>query len=191
MQCFFIMEIDILAQKFYDYSSYIRGYSPYTIRRYKNTINFFCNFAEVTKIEEVTEEKVRALFLHGRVHRNWGANTFVCYHKSLLVFFRWCIDNKYMKDNPVENIEMPKIEKRLPPKLTKQEALRLLEVVHNYPYDYKYLRHRNHAIFSMFIFSGLRKKELLNLKLTDVDVDRKSTRLNSSHTDISRMPSSA
>ena len=55
--------------------------------------------------------------------------------------------------------------------LTKQDALKLLEVVYNYPYDYKYLRYRNHAIFSTFIFAGLRKKELLNLRFTDVDME--------------------
>lgn len=76
-----------------------------------------------------------------------------------------------MERNPVADIEMPKVEKRLPPKLTKQETLRLLEIVYNYPYDYKFLRYRNHAIFSTFVFAGLRKKELLNLQYADVDIE--------------------
>ena len=50
-----------------------------------------------------------------------------------------------MQKNPMEAIEMPRIEKRLPSSLTKQDALKLLEVIYNYPYDYKYLRYRNHA----------------------------------------------
>ncbi len=168
------MDIHILARKFYEHSSFIRGYSKETIRRYRQVINFYCNFAGITKIEEVTENNVRALFLEGRINRNWRPNTFICYHKSLLVFFRWCVENGYMEANPVEEIEVPKLEKRLPPKLTKQEALRLLEVVYNYPYDYKFLRYRNHAIYSVFIFAGLRKGELLNLKLADVDIENLS-----------------
>lgn len=52
--------------------------------------------------------------------------------------------------------------------------MKLLEISYNYPYDYKYLRYRNHAIFSTFIFAGLRKKELLSLKYTDVDIDNLS-----------------
>lgn len=48
--------------------------------------------------------------------------------------------------------------------------MKLLEIVYNYPYDYKYLRYRNHAIFATFIFAGLRKTELLNLKYADVDI---------------------
>ena len=76
-----------------------------------------------------------------------------------------------MEKNFAEGLETPKVEKRLPPKLTKQDALKLLEVVYNYPYDFKYLRYRNHAIFSTFLFAGLRKHELLNLKYTDVDIE--------------------
>ncbi len=88
-----------------------------------------------------------------------------------MVFFRWCIQQGYMEKNPVTNIEVPRLEKKLPTKLTKQDAMRLLETVYNYPYDYKFLRYRNHAIFATFMFAGLRKQELLKLTCTDVDIE--------------------
>jgi len=47
-------------------------------------------------------------------------------------------------------------------------------VVYNYPYDYKFLRFRNHAIFAMFLFAGLRKNELLHLRCADVDIENLS-----------------
>ena len=65
-----------------------------------------------------------------------------------------------MQNNPADDIEIPKLEKKLPPKLTKQEALRLIETVYNYPYKYKFLRYRNHAIFSTFILATLSSKSL-------------------------------
>jgi len=83
-----------------------------------------------------------------------------------------------MSSNPIEEIEVPKLEKKLPSKLTKQDASRILEVVDNYPYDNKFLRYRNYAIFSTFILSGIRKKELLNLKLNDVDIENLSIFIN-------------
>jgi site-specific recombinase XerD len=172
------MDIEILLKKFYDYSLFIKGYSKDTIKRYRQMIGFYCRFAHVEKISEVTEENVRALFLYGRTERGWGANTYILFHKSLIVFFRWCVENKYMASNPADAIEVPKVEKKLPPKLTKQEALKLLEVVYNYPYDYKFLRYRNHAIFSTFLFAGLRKKELLKLKYADVDIENLSIFVN-------------
>ena len=165
------MDLDILSQKFCDYSLSIRGYSKHTIRRYRNVIKSYCQFANIGAINQVNDENVRALFYHGRTERNWSVNTFIVYHKTLLVFFRWCITQGYMQKNPITDVEKPKMEKRLPVKLNKQVSLRLLEVVYNYPYEYKFLRYRNHAIFATFIFTGLRKQELLNLKYTDIDTD--------------------
>lgn len=166
--------INILSQKFCDYSIYIKGLAPKTIIRYKHVINYYCRFANISEIEQVTQDNVRDLFYYGRTTQSWTPNTFICYHKSLIVFFRWCVKEGHMTFNPVDNIEVPKLEKRLPSKLTKQDALRILEIVDNYPYENNFLRYRNYAIFSMFIMSGIRKKELLNLKYTDVDVENLS-----------------
>lgn len=165
------MDIHILAQKFYDYSKYMRGYSPATIKRYRHVIQFYVKYAGITAIGEVTPQNVRDLFFHGRAQRNWSAHTSMAFYKSLIVFFRWCIQEGHLQENPVADIEIPKPEKKLPPKLTRQDTLRLLEVVYNYPYPYKFLRYRNHAIFSTFVFAGLRKKELLNLQYADVDLE--------------------
>jgi site-specific recombinase XerD len=164
------MDIELLSRKFYDYSLYMRGYTKNTIRGYRGAIRYYAKFAHLRYIEEVTEQNVHAFFVYGRVERKWSARTFIdCYH-NLIVFFRWCVSNGYLANNPITNLELPKVEKRLPQKLTKQDAMKILEIAYNYPYDYKFLRYRNHAIFSMFIFAGLRKSELLNLAFTDVDI---------------------
>lgn len=163
--------MEILMHRFCDYSISIRGYSPHTVRRYRYVIGRYCKMARVSEISQVTDDNVRELFYTGRTHHRWSVNTFIVYHKTLLVFFRWCIKQGCLEKNPILDIEVPKLEKRLPIKLTKQTTLRLLEIVYNYPYDYRFLRYRNHAIFSTFIFAGLRKQELLNLKFTDIDLD--------------------
>lgn len=168
------MSIQLLSQKFFEYSKYIKGYSPYTIARYRQVINYFSAFANISEIDEVTPENTRNLFYYGRTEQKWTPNTFICYHKSLGVFFRWCIKEGHLKNNPIEDIEVPKLEKRIPEKLTKQDAMKVLEVVDNYPYQCNFLRFRNHAIFSTFIYTGVRKKELLNLKFTDVDIENLS-----------------
>jgi site-specific recombinase XerD len=165
------MDIKVLANQFYDYSNYFRGYSKPTIKRYRQAILFYCKIAQVETIEQVSNENIKALFFYGRSQRNWKANTFLSYHKSLAVFFNWCKGQGYLTENPVNDIEVPKLDRKLPSKLTKQDAFRLLETVYNYPYQTKLVQYRNHAIFSTFLFAGIRKKELLNLKYTDVDID--------------------
>jgi len=172
------MDIQLLAQKFYDYSSYMKGYSSDTIRRYRGAINGYSKFAGITEIQQVTGENVRGWLFDGRTKRGWRVNTFISFHVSLVVFFRWCVNEGVMEKNPMDDIEVPKLEKRLPSRLTKPEALKLIEIASNYPYGSEFLRHRNTAIFSMFIFAGLRKKELLKLKYTDVDLENLSIFVN-------------
>lgn len=172
------MNIQIEAQKFYDHSLFIRGYSKETIRRYRTVINLFCKQAQITDIEEITEKRVRDFFYTGRAEKGWRVNSFITFRLSLSVFLQWCIHEKYLEKDFTKEVEVPKIEKRLPSRLTKQDALKLLETVYNYPYDNKFLRCRNHAIFSTFIFAGLRKKELLNLRYADMDLQNMSIFVN-------------
>ncbi len=168
------MDIDILSRKFCDYSLAIKGFSLNTIKRYKQAIRYYRQFANITNIEEITVDNVRAMFFDGRINRGWRPNGFLHYHKSLMVFFRWCIKNGYMSSNPLSEVEVPKLDNRIPSKLTKQEAMKILEVVYNYPWGSSFLRHRNYAIFSVFMFAGLRRQELVNLKFMDVDIENLS-----------------
>ncbi len=83
-----------------------------------------------------------------------------------------------MGENPIADLESPKLEKHLPKSITKQDAFKLLESVYNYPYESKFIRYRNHAIFSVFILAGLRKQEILRLRYTDVDLDNMTLFIN-------------
>ena len=103
------MNIQILLQKFCDYLLSIRGYSKDTIRRYKYAVGSYCKIMEVSEIGLVSEDNVRELFYIGRTERKWSVNTFIVYHKTLLVFFRWCVKQGYMDKNPVIDIEKPRI----------------------------------------------------------------------------------
>ena len=94
------MDIKILASKFYDYSSYTKGFTEPTIIRYKGAINHYCRIANVTKIEQVTEQNVRDFLLYGRTDRHWKAISFITQCMSLRVFFAWCVKNGYMEKNP-------------------------------------------------------------------------------------------
>lgn len=165
------MNIEILIEEYCNYAQLIRGYSKQTIDRYRCVLRNSFKLMGVVVLNGVSENNVRGIFYRGRNERHWSVNTFLVYHKTLLVFFRWCIKQGYMTSNPVADIEVPRLEKRLPPKLSRQTTLRLLEIVYNQPYGYRFLRYRNHAIFATFIFAGLRKQELLNLKYADADLE--------------------
>lgn len=168
------MNIQTAAQQFYDHSLYFRGYSKATIKRYYQAINYFCNFTAFTELEQISNTSVREMFFDGRLRKHWKPASFISYQKSLSVFFKWCQEQKYLKENPIADLEAPKLERRLPVNLSKQDAFKLLESIYNFPYDSKFIRLRNHAVFSTLIFAGLRKQEILQLRYTDVDFDTKT-----------------
>lgn len=119
----------------------------------------------------MTKENVEKFFLTGRHERKWDPSSFVTYHKSLLVFFRWCVQNGYLQSNPADHIEVPKTAKKLPPKLSLDQAQHVLRVAKNYPWYDEFIRERNVAIIATFLFAGLRRQELINLDCTDIDLN--------------------
>ena len=73
------MDIGILALKFYDYTSYIRGFSKGTIGIYRCCINYYMRIANITQIEQITEKNVPEFFLYGRTERHWRSNSFITF----------------------------------------------------------------------------------------------------------------
>lgn len=165
------MELKLLLEDFCHYAQYIRNVSSQTRARYNQKISFFIKSSEISKAAEITESMVMQFFLNGRVYRAWTTQTYLTYYMTLRVFFRWLVAKGHLKQNFTDSIEKPKLEKQLPKRIQKQDAIKILEVAYHYSYTQKFLRYRNHALYAMFLYAGLRKSELLNLKLGDVDLE--------------------
>jgi site-specific recombinase XerD len=165
------MDVHFLEQQFHAYTLHVKGFSPDTVRRNRNALRLLFRHSGVTDLSQVTSDMVRAWIFDGRTGREWGTATCRTYWKSVKVFFDWCVRAGHLGSNPAKGIELPKVTYKIPKKLSKQDALRILEIVGNYPYAHRFLRIRNHAVFSMFVFAGLRKQELLKLKFADVDLE--------------------
>ncbi len=72
--------------------------------------------------------------------------------------------------NPLESIPKPKQPPQTPISLNEKEILMLLRIVANMPTCHYFTKLRNKALIATFIFTGLRKNELLSLKYTHVDL---------------------
>lgn len=165
------MNIHHLLNEFCRYSEHIRGYSQHTIARYRSLTGYFLKYTGIDDTRVLSSEVLASFFMHGRVERKWTPSTYISYHKTLIVFFRWCCERGYLNENYAENIECPKLQKRLPKHLTRSQAQTLLLASSNLSYHYRFLRYRNHAIIATFLYTGLRKGELLNLILSDVNLE--------------------
>jgi integrase/recombinase XerC len=84
---------------------------------------------------------------------------------SLRSFFKFCLSQNYLKENPMEDIESPKVDKKLPYSISYNEVQKLFEV----PDLNKYLEFRDRCIMELFYSSGLRVSELVGLNRSDFD----------------------
>ncbi len=77
----------------------------------------------------------------------------------------------YIDVNPAENLDSPKIKKRMPRYLTLEQSVEFLKNI-----DGKN-RERDFAMFSVFLCCGLRLSELVGINLNDIDYEKKTLRV--------------
>ncbi len=87
---------------------------------------------------------------------------------TLKSFFKYLYKRKYISKNPASGVLLPKLPKRLPTYLTYQEIDKLLEEKEGIS-----LRILDKAILELFYSTGIRLSELINLKLSDIDLNKK------------------
>lgn len=86
---------------------------------------------------------------------------------ALKSFYKYLtIRTKQLQENPVADLEYPKIRKSLPKYLTLEQSSRLLKAVSGQN------QARDYAILMLFLNCGIRRSELVGLNLTDVYEDR-------------------
>lgn len=76
------------------------------------------------------------------------------------------VRTKQLSENPVADLEYPKLRKSLPKYLTLEQSAALLQAVSG-PNE-----KRDYAILMLFLNCGIRRSELVNLNITDVYADR-------------------
>ena len=76
------------------------------------------------------------------------------------------VRTKQLQENPVADLEYPKLRKSLPKYLTMEQSAALLQSVSGQN------EKRDYAILMLFLNCGIRRSELVNLNLTDVYEDR-------------------
>lgn len=142
-----------------------RNYSDNTIKSYNVVLKKFINFIEKNGIslKSINESDI---------------NDFICFLKksncertvsySITVvknFYNFLLTEGVVGENVFYNIDMPKLEHKLPSVLSYDEVDKLLDIdVHDA------FTARNKAILELMYSSGLRISETVNLKLYDIDL---------------------
>lgn len=92
---------------------------------------------------------------------------------SLRSFFRYALNEKIITVNPMEDIEGPKLDKKVPHTLTYAQVQHIFEL----PDISTLLGYRDRVIMELFYSSGLRVSELVALNRSDVDAENLLIRL--------------
>jgi|HubBroStandDraft_1064217.scaffolds.fasta_scaffold11551_1 integrase/recombinase XerD len=158
-----------------------RGYSPQTLQVRSDGIRRFIRWADERGIhtpQEVTRpilERYRRHLYHYR-KVNGEPLSFATQQQRLMplrAFFKWLSRENHILSNPASELELPRIHRRLPAHILSREEVEqvmalTLRTDDQGRLDPKGLRDR--AILETLYSSGIRRGELVNLKLYDVDV---------------------
>ena len=157
-----------------------RHFSPHTIKNRRIEMGYFIDWCEergIHRPDDVTRamlERYRQYVFHYRRKDNGQPLSFNCQGKRLIsvrVFFQWLARQHYLLFNPASELELPRPSSRLPRHiLTVIEVEQILSAIDTA--DPIGLGLRDRAMLETLYSTGMRRAELVNLRIDDVDIER-------------------
>jgi integrase/recombinase XerD len=154
-----------------------RHYSPRTVENREAYLRAFITWAlerGLTRPNEITRpvlERYQRYLFHYR-KENGEPLSVRSQHTRLVpvrAYFKWLARYHHILYNPAADLELPRLDKRLPAYvLSAPEAERVI----NQPDIEDALGVRDRAILETFYSTGMRRMELIRLKLFDIDAER-------------------
>ena len=177
------------VNSFLDYSITILNKSPNSVKEYNYDINNFLKYMmvhlKITKetdyekidvssfsvedLKKITLEDIHSYISHLAIDNRSKATTRARKISTLRIFFKYLATKEKILDvNPAQDLETPKLEKRMPKYLSLEQSQKLLKVSddennRNYKRDF--------AITTLFLNCGLRLSELVGININDIDFD--------------------
>jgi integrase/recombinase XerC len=179
-------------QKFLVHLATDRGASIYTQRNYKQALEeFFRWHSEELKTNPIWEKLQRDDFrsyLRFLGRNNLSRAAIQLRFSSLRTFYKFLIRNGVAENSPIKNLSLPKIEKRLPKFLTKQQMedlliapVKLLETQKKNKSPGRPISTaaclRDIAVLETIYSCGLRISELCGLRVDDIDWNEQIVRV--------------
>lgn len=154
-------------EEFLKYLSIEKKYSNKTIENYSIDLEQFTNYLKsinINSIKDVSYEILRKYLEY--LYNNKYSNKTICRHiSSIKSYYKFLINKGYLKDNPSELLNSPKMEFRLPNYLNIIDLEKILSI----PNRETKIGKRDILILEMFYSTGIRLSELVNIKISDID----------------------
>ena len=158
------MNIDLIDQ-FIDFYWLTTGASKNTLSAYRSDLKIFSKWLNNISLIDVDKKQIQDYFSY-RKDSNISASTqsrmLTCLHS----FYQYLSDKQNLKIDPTEQLDYPKLEKKLPVFLNVQEVESLLEA----PNSKSLFGQRDRAMLELLYSCGLRVSELINLSYHNINL---------------------
>ncbi len=154
-----------------NYLQYIKEFkraSDNTVSSYKRDLVKFAAYLSdknQTDLSQITRTNVNEYVTY-MSSKNMSTATISRSVASIKSFFMYLFVAKVIPENPTLNMRSPKVEKKIPDTLTVEEINKIIEL----PNGNKPKEIRDKAMLELLYATGIRVTELVNLKVTDVNV---------------------
>jgi len=158
-----------------------RNLSPHTLRNYRNDLRQFADYFALTRtpLKEIGHAEIRE-YLGELYDRKLEKTSIARKLAALRAFFKFCVREGWLEENPARLVRTPKLPQRLPSVLTAEQVNRFLDHLAERPARQtgvekrdaraRCLLRRDRALLELLYAAGVRASELLGLDLPDVDL---------------------
>ena len=175
------------VNSFLDYSITILNKSPNSVKEYNYDLNMFLKFIKIhfkltnetdfkkiyikdftlENLKKITLDDIHAFLSYLALNQRAKPATRARKISTIRIFFSYLSQKaKIIETNPAQNLETPKLDKRIPKYLSLDESKRLLNVTMDENDEFK---ERDYAIITLFLNCGLRLSELVGINIQDID----------------------
>ncbi len=145
-----------------------RNYSEHTLVAYKKDVNQFADYLlqefETTP-ESASPDMIRSWAVH-LLENGYNKSSLHRKISSLKVFYNYLKSQDYIETNPALKVSLPKQDHKLPSVLSEKQLSLLLDGL-DYPDTFEATRDK--LVIEMLYQTGIRRAELVNLCIEDVD----------------------
>lgn len=162
-------------QAYQDYLVKEKNYSPLTVRAYIDDILSFQEYLQEQSIslEEVIYPNIRS-WIVTLVEQNISTSTINRKISALKSFYKFLLKTKQISVNPLLKHKSLKVAKKVQIPFSEKE---MQDVFSNIDYSNDFEGIRNRFVIELFYTTGIRRAELINLKVNSIDELQKTIRV--------------
>lgn len=160
-------EYEDILNDFCDYLKIDKRYSDLTVESYRTEIKGYLDFFKEKniKVKNIKNSDIKDYLAY--IKKGETSERTLAHNVSVIrTFYKFLLTLKIIERNPTEFLELPKLRKKLPTVLSKEEVEKLLDIDLTDCYSY-----RNKAMLELLYSTGLRVSELVNLELSNIDLE--------------------